>query len=296
MKRHIPVLLEETMNLLNIQPGAIIVDATVGHAGHSEAMLARAGASGSLFACDWDSGMLERARENLQSVAGNKTFINADFRSISSHIPTQADAVLMDFGVNWEHFEDSSRGFSFQANAQLDMRMDRSTKETAAAWLNRATHGQIASVLREYGGEKFAGKIAAEIVARRKSGAMKTTGDLVEAVMSAIPPRLREKRIHPATRTFQAIRIKVNEELEQLSETIIELAEKLRPGGRLATLSYHSGEDACAKHAMKSLEASHQFRILTKKPIVPSEREVSENPSSRSAKLRVIERTMEGQS
>jgi 16S rRNA (cytosine1402-N4)-methyltransferase len=192
-----------------------------------------------------------------------------------------------------EHFEAAERGFSFQADAPLDMRMDRSSKETAAAWLNRATHGEIAKALREFGGERFAGKIAAEIVSRRKQGRMKRTGDLVEAVLAAIPPKARDKRIHPATRTFQAVRIRVNGELEELEQAIIAISDKLKEGGRLAALSYHSGEDGCTKRAMKQLAESRKFQILTKKPIVPSDAERRDNPSSRSAKLRGIERIKE---
>lgn len=283
------------MELLAIPRGATVVDATVGHGGHAEAMLARAGESGTLIACDWDETMLATAIENLKRVEGNKTFVHADYRELPEEIPGQADAILIDLGANIEHFEDASRGFSFLHEASLDMRMHKASKETASAWLNRATHGEIAKTLRDYGGERFAGKIAAEIVKRRRSSQMKTTGDLVEAVMAAIPPRLREKRIHPATRTFQAVRIRINHELDDLESAIERLARKLKVGGRLATLSYHSGEDGAAKRSMKRLSDTGSYRILTKKPIAPSEAERRDNPSSRSAKLRAIERIKEDQ-
>lgn len=279
--------------MLHIRSGATVVDATVGQGSHSEAMLHAAGPEGRLIAADWDQQMLDQARRNLSDAPGEKEFFQLDYRRLPEMISQPVDAVLMDFGVNLEHFEDESRGFSFRGTAPLDMRMDRTSKETAAAWLNRSTHGQIAKALREWGGEKFAGAIAAQIVERRKRGAMKTTSDLVEAVLAAIPPKMREKRIHPATRTFQAIRIQINNELDDLTDAIVRLAQKLRAGGRLATISYHSGEDACAKAAMRKLESSQQFRTLTKKPITPSESEIQVNPSSRSAKLRVIERITE---
>ncbi len=293
MKRHKPVLLKETLELLRIEPGAVVIDATIGHGGHAAQMLRMAGPKGKLIGIDWDEQMLATAKENLKDVPGAKVFLHADFRDIPRRVSDAADAILLDFGVNLEHFEAVERGFSFQADAPLDMRMDRSSKETAAAWLNRATHGEIAKTLREFGGERFAGKVAAEIVSRRKQGRMKRTGDLVEAVLAAIPPKARDKRIHPATRTFQAVRIRVNDELEQLEQAIIAIADKLKDGGRLATLSYHSGEDGCAKRAMKLLAEDRRFRILTKKPIVPSEAERRDNPSSRSAKLRGIERIKE---
>jgi 16S rRNA (cytosine1402-N4)-methyltransferase len=198
--------------------------------------------------------------------------------------------VLQDFGVNLQHIDDTARGFSFQGDAPLDMRMDRSTMETAAAWLNRATEGEIARVIREFGGELWAGPIAKRIVVRRKEARMKTTSDLVDAVFSAIPVAKRDKRVHPATRTFQAIRIAVNHELDDLAETVTDLAARLGREGRMATLSYHSGEDAAAKNAFRELAKTKEFTLLTKKPLRPTEQEISSNPNSRSARLRGLVR------
>jgi len=287
-------MLAEVLQLLDVQPGDIVVDGTVGHGGHAEALAEAAGKGGELIAFDWDEEMLRIAEKNLEGVGIGKTFVNADYRSapdwLRENQPEGVDAVLLDFGVNLQHFDDMERGFSFQGDAPLDMRMDRSTIETAAAWLNRATEGEIARVIREFGGELWSGPIAKRVVLRRKEGRMKTTSDLVDAVYSAIPVAKRDKRVHPATRTFQAIRIAVNRELEDLAKAVTDLAGCLAPGGRMATLSYHSGEDAAAKNAFRDLARGKEFTVLTKKPLRPTEQEISSNPNSRSARLRGLVR------
>jgi len=284
-------MLTEVLELLAIDVGATIVDGTVGHAGHAEKMLEAAGESGELIAFDWDLEMLNIAENNLARTTGRKTFVNADFRDIPAWLAKRrmrANAILLDFGVNLQHFEDTTRGFSFAGDAPLDMRMDRSAKETAAAWLNRASEGEIARTLREFGGEKWAGPIARQICVLRKERSLKTTADLVQAVLRAIPAAKREKRIHPATRAFQAVRIAINRELDNLEDTVVQIAHCLKPGGRMATLAYHSGEDAAAKNAFRRLAAEGDYAILAKKPLRPSETEVSENPNARSARLRAI--------
>ena len=235
--------------------------------------------------------MLKIAEQNLKDTEGRKTFVCADYRDIPSwlneHKPQGIDAALLDFGVNLQHLEDAARGFSFGSDAPLDMRMDRSTKETAAAWLNRATEGQIARALREYGGERWAGPIAKQIVKLRRDGGMRTTHSLVDAVLRAIPAAKRDKRIHPATRTFQAVRIQINEELDGLEDAVVGMGRCLREGGRMVTISYHSGEDAAAKNAFKRL-AAEGCDLITKKPIRPTADEVRDNPNSRSARLRAL--------
>ena len=294
MSRHRPAMLSEVLQLLDVQKGDTVLDGTVGHGGHAEAMAEMAGKEGELIAFDWDEEMLRTAKANLENTEIGKTFVNADYRSVpdwvSSNRPKGVDRILLDFGVNLQHFEDTSRGFSFQGDAPLDMRMDRSTKETASAWLNRASEGEIARALRELGGELWSGPIAKRIVVRRKEGRMKTTSDLVDAVFSAIPPAKRDKKIHPATRTFQAVRIAINRELENLEETVAEIADCLAPGGRIATLSYHSGEDAAVKNAFRNLAKEGKFTVITKKPLRPSEQETKENPNARSARLRGLEK------
>jgi len=288
-------MLSEVLNFLNIREGATLVDGTVGHGGHAKAMLTAAGEKGTLVAMDWDETMLKKAEENLKDVPGRKFFVHADFRLMPKvlqelHI-SGVDGILLDFGVSIEHFEEVSRGFSFLADAPLDMRMDRSAKETAASFLNRSSQGEIERVLREYGGERWANRIARAIVRRRKEGRMRRTQDLVDAVFEAVPAKYREKRIHPATRTFQAIRIAVNRELQGLQEGIVNAALCLNMGGRMVTLSYHSGEDREAKFAFRILTKEYGFETLTPRPVRPSSEEVRENPTSRSARLRAIERT-----
>jgi len=292
-REHQPAMLAEVLELLAPSPGAVIVDGTVGHGGHARALLEATGGTGALVAFDWDATMLQRAEERLADTPGEKRFVHADFRAVpewvEEHLPGGVDAVLLDLGVNLEHFEDATRGFSFLEEAPLDMRMDRTSGETAAAWLNRAGADEIRHALREFGGERHAGSVARQIIERRAKGRMKTTSDLVEAVLDAIPPRLREKRIHPATRTFQAVRIVVNRELEGLEEACAAIAMTVKPGGRMAVLAYHSGEDGAVKRAFRSLDRE-QFTVLTRKPLRPSPAEVAANPSARSARLRAIQR------
>jgi 16S rRNA (cytosine1402-N4)-methyltransferase len=294
MRLHKPAVLQEVLELLDIKQGHTIIDGTVGHGGHAAALLQAAGEKGTLIAFDWDLDMLKTAEERLQTIPGHKIFIKSNFREIpawvQSNHPTGIDAILLDLGVNLAHFDDPKRGFSFSTNAPLDMRMDRSTQETAAAWLNRASEGEIAYALKIYGGERWAGPIAKRIVERRKTFGMKTTQDLIDSVIKAVPASKREKRIHPATRTFQAIRIVINHELDGLQTAIENIADSLKPGGRMAVLSYHSGEDRAVKHAFRKLVQSKQFEVLTKKPLVPSPEEIRQNPHSRSAKLRVLKK------
>jgi 16S rRNA (cytosine1402-N4)-methyltransferase len=292
-REHQPVMLAEVIELLAPGRGAVIVDGTVGHGGHAKALLEATGGTGTLIAFDWDATMLKRAKERLAAVPGKKQFVHADFRAVPAwveeHVKDGVDVVLLDLGVNLEHFEDASRGFSFLQEAPLDMRMDRTSGETAAAWLNRASVDEIRHALREFGGERHAAAIAKQIIERRARGRMKTTSDLVEAVLDAVPPRLREKRIHPATRAFQAVRIVVNRELEGLEEACAAIAMTLKPGGRMAVLAYHSGEDGAVKRAFRSLDRD-QFTVLTRKPLRPSPAEIAANPSARSARLRAIQR------
>lgn len=290
---HVPVMLSQVLDLLDPQPGEFVVDGTVGHGGHAWELALRIGKEGTLVAFDWDEAMLETARARLADAPCKTLFVHADYREVPSWVaknhPAGPDCVLLDLGVNWEHFADPTRGFTFQEDAPLDMRMDRSRGEPAAAWLNRASFDEIRRVLSEYGGERHAAAIAKKIMERRRRGAMKTTQDLVQAVLDAIPPRLRERRIHPATRTFQAVRIVVNRELEGLEDAIRAIALTLREGGRMAVLSYHSGEDRATKLAFRSL--GDEFETLTKKPLRPSGAEVATNPSARSARLRAVRRS-----
>lgn len=290
--KHDPVMLREILEILPLTEGSTAVDGTLGLAGHASQMLARVGLTGRFLGLDWDESMLAFARERIGKAGSEVELVHADYRELPNELRRlgwEADGILLDLGLNSAQIEDSERGIAFKEEGPLDMRMDRSVGEPASSMLNRASLDQIEKVLWEFGDEKWARAIARKIVERRKEAPLRTTQDLVECVLAAIPVRARDKRIHPATRTFQAVRIAVNAELEALDETISEIGRCLKPGGVLAVLSYHSGEDRAAKHAMRELSAEG-FEELYKKPATPSAEEIARNPRSRSAKLRAIRR------
>ena len=287
---HVPVMLQEVLEGLDLQAGETVIDGTLGLAGHSLEMIEQIKPGGTLIGFDWDEQMLERARTRIGSQEGiGVELFHADYRAIAERIKS-ADAVLLDLGLNNAQIEDQTRGISFKGDGPLDMRMDRSKGSTAADVLNKMSAHDLEFVLLEYGGERWARKIAQVICDRRKQKPLETTHDLVDCVLAAIPAAKRDKRIHPATRTFQAIRIYINDELEGLQEAIEGAARVLNPEGRIAVLSYHSGEDRAVKLAFRHLAKEEDFEIITKKPLTPSEQEIRENPKSRSAKLRLLMR------
>ncbi len=292
--KHDPVMLREILELLPLREGSTAVDGTLGLAGHAREMIGRIGATGRFLGLDWDTSMLEIARERIGDVDSQVELVHSDYRGLPdemSRLGWQADGILLDLGLNSAQIEDAERGIAFKEVGPLDMRMDRSVGEPASSMLNRMSLDQIENILWEYGDEKWARAIARKIVERRKESPLRTTEDLVECVLAAIPVRARDKRIHPATRSFQAIRIAVNREIEGLEDAIAEIGRCLKPGGVLAVLSYHSGEDRAAKHAMKEL-SGEGFVELFKKPSQPSPEEIARNPRSRSAKLRAVQREL----
>ncbi len=288
---HEPVFLQEVLELLPLRPGALIVDGTLGLGGHSIEIIKQISPGGTLVGLDWDGEMLAEAGRRIGAPdAVAIELVNVDYREIGEVLDgRKADGILLDLGLNNAQIEDSQRGISFRQEGPLDMRMDRNAGEPASALLNRLTANQIENILRNNADEKWARRIAQIIVETRREKPLKTTTDLVDCVLRAIPVGARDKRIHAATRTFQAIRIEVNRELEGLEEAVTDAAECLAPDGVLVALSYHSGEDRAVKHAMKDL-ATKNFTELFKKPRVPSDDEISRNPKSRSAKLRAIRR------
>ncbi len=300
---HIPVMLAEVLEELDLAPGATVVDGTIGLAGHSLRIAERIKPGGLLIGLDWDESMLEVARGRLKDVEGvTARLFHADYRELPERLveaceeagrPPLADGILLDLGLNNAQIEDEERGFSFRGEGPLDMRMDRSRGEPASAMLNRLGPAEIERLLTVYGDERWARKIAQVIVERRKAAPLHTTADLVDCVLAAIPAALREKRIHPATRTFQAMRIAVNHELDKLEECMTSAARCLAPGGVMAVLAYHSGEDRAVKHSFRELSRKEAFTELHKKPLTPSEAEVRDNPKSRSAKLRAIRKENE---
>ena len=293
---HEPVMMREVLDALQLQQGNTVVDATLGLAGHSKRFAEAIRPGGTLLGLDWDAGILEEAKARLAPATDiTKHFVHSDYRHIASCVRSLGlapNGILMDLGLNSAQISDPSRGIAFSSEGPLEMRMDRSKGEPASALLNRLSINELEKIIYENADERWAKAIAKKIVERRKDHPLRTTTDLVDAVLAAIPPGARDKRIHPATRTFQAIRIAVNAELEGIDETLIDAANCLVNGGTLVVLSYHSGEDRQAKQAFKELAATKEFEDLYKKPRLPASDEIARNPRSRSAKLRAIRRVL----
>lgn len=292
MNLHVPVMLRECIDPMPLGPGALAVDGTVGHGGHASELARRISPGGTLVATDWDPEMLAVAAEVLRPFQGQVEleFHPSDYRGIPALLgDRRAAGILLDLGLNSGQLDDPQRGLAIQTSGPLDLRMDRVRAEPAAAWLNRAAAPEIERVLREFGDERWAGPISRKIVERRARQPLSTTDDLVDCVLAAIPPAKRERRIHPATRTFQAVRIYINSELTRLQEAIEQIGQCLAPGGVMAVLSYHSGEDRAAKRAFKALDGKG-WTQLTKRPLQPGAAEVRANRRSRSAKLRLIKK------
>lgn len=310
MATHVPVLLEEVLALLAPRPGGVYVDATVGAGGHAEAILERIAPGGRLIGMDCDAEALAVARQRLARFGAAVTLVHANFTRLRRVLREQgveaADGVVMDLGVSSLQLDDPARGFSFQTPGPLDMRMDRSGGETAAELLNRLPEEDVRRILREYGEERWAGRIARAIVRARP---LRTTTELADLVARTIPRRHHPRRIHPATRTFLAVRVAVNHELDNLKEALPEVVEGLREGGRLCVITFHSLEDRTVKHTFLCLSreypsgpgpstrtlcrttvAAPRVRLLTRRPVVPSAEEIARNPRARSAKLRAVER------
>ena len=303
---HIPVLLDAVVDALQVQPGAVIVDATVGAGGHAAALLAAAGPEGRLLGLDQDASALILARERLAEFGERVTLVHGRFDNLAILAAeagiAAADAVLADLGVSSMHLDRAARGFSFVQDGPLDMRMDpASDGPTAADLVNTLDEDELADLIARYGEDRYARRIARQIVRARP---LYRTAALAQAIADAVPGGRRE-RIHPATRTFQALRIAVNDELAVLERALPQMVALLRPGGRLAVISFHSLEDRLVKRFFRRESADcicppgqpvctcgHQasVRLVTRQPITAGEPEVAANPRSRSARLRVIEK------
>ena len=289
---HLPVLVEEVLFLLRPRRGGWVVDATVGMGGHAEALL-EYGAGTRLLGIDGDPESLARARLRLSRFGARVVLCQGNFRRLEalarSAGVTEAETVLFDLGVSSYQLEATGRGFSFQTEAPLDMRMDPSQGPTAVELLQHLSEAELARILLEYGEEPHARRIARAIVSRRKRAPLKTTQDLVQVVKAAVPRRAWPRRSHVATRTFQALRIAVNDELRALAEALPQAARLLAPGGRLGVISFHSGEDRVVKRTFNAL-ATGPYALLLPTPVKPSRDEVQANPRARSARLRILER------
>jgi 16S rRNA (cytosine1402-N4)-methyltransferase len=292
---HVPVLTDAMLHYLRPERGGIFVDCTVGLGGHSKALL-QAGAT-RLIGLDRDRAALAEAHRVLEPWTDRVELVHADYRSfddvLNERRVTAIDGALADLGVSSLQLDSAGRGFSFQRDEPLDMRMDTSCGETAAEMVARASEEELANAIYTYGEERFSRRIARALVNARGDEPIATTGRLAAIVRRAVPRR-GYQRIDPATRTFQALRIWVNRELEGLDRFIESMVRRLRAGARLVVISFHSLEDRIAKHTLRALEQKQEpgsaVTVLTKKPVTPDDREMAVNPRSRSAKLRAAER------
>jgi len=287
---HEPVLRAETLQVLAVSPGGLWVDGTVGLGGHAEAILEQSAPDGRLIGLDRDAETLAFAARRLERFGTRVRLIHADHREIPILLGADApDGILLDLGVSSVQLDTAERGFSFQADGPLDMRMDRSQGETAADVVNALREDDLANVIYRFGEEPSSRRIARTIVDARQRSAIATTGELASLVRRSAR-RTRRPGLDPATRTFQALRIYVNREIEGLGLALGEIARRLAPGGRFAVIAFHSLEDREVKQTFRGL-ANEGFRILTKKPVRPGDDEVRRNPRSRSARLRGVLRT-----
>ena len=306
---HKSVLLDECMDALAIRPDGIYVDGTLGRAGHALAIARRLTASGRLIALDRDETALTVARERLADYRDRVTLVHSNFSRLGEVLDELgvdgADGMLFDLGVSSPQLDDARRGFSYRQDAPLDMRMDKSAPLTARQLVNTASYEELRRILYEYGEERCAPQIARAICASREKRPIETTLELAELIRGAMPAKALREKQHPAKRSFQAIRIAVNDELGAL-EPMLDAAEAhLRPGGRLAVITFHSLEDRIVKRKLKDFATgctcppefpvcvcgrTPRMTLVTRKPVVPSEAELAENPRARSAKLRVAQK------
>ncbi|MFR8088928.1 MAG: 16S rRNA (cytosine(1402)-N(4))-methyltransferase RsmH [Lachnospirales bacterium] len=306
--RHISVLRDECIEGLKIRPDGIYVDGTLGGAGHAAEVLKRLGPDGRLIGIDQDEAAVANGQEKL-GMFSNVTIVRDNFSNFAAIMETlgiqTVDGVLLDLGVSSKQLDDGERGFSYMQDAPLDMRMDRRNPRTAAEIVNQYSQEELRKIIQDFGEERWSARIASFIVQEREKEPIRTTGDLVRIIKEAVPKGARQDGPHPAKRTFQALRIEVNQELSILEGAIREMAERLSPGGRICILTFHSLEDRIVKQTFRSLEnpctcpkdfpvcvcgKKQVLRVITRKPILPGVEEVKENPRSRSAKLRIAER------
>ena len=308
---HKPIMLEECIEFMNIRPNGIYVDGTLGGAGHSSEILKRLGSNGLLIGIDQDQNAITAARKKLLSIDTNARFtiLHTNFENIREAIEeqkiTSLDGVLLDLGVSSYQLDEGERGFSYQHDASLDMRMNQDDAFDAKTLVNTWSREDLIRIIRDYGEEKWASRIAEFIVRSRETQKINTTGELVDIIKAAIPAAARREGPHPAKRTFQAIRIAVNRELDVLENLLKDVTGILSPGGRLVIITFHSLEDRIVKKAFQQLAqgcicpkdlpicvcgVKPKMKIITRKPITVSENELDQNPRARSAKLRVAEK------
>lgn len=291
---HIPVLLDEVIHGSQIKPDTIYVDGTLGAGGHAKALYLKADKKLSIIGFDKDTDALAIAKKNLESVGAHAVCIHASFQDMKKELLekdyTQVDTILLDLGLSSMHIDIASRGFTFLKDQPLHMNMDIEGEIRAKDVVNEWSEDSLVAILKGFGEERYAKSIARAIVAYRQTQEITTTFELVDIIKSAVPSSYRHGKIHPATKTFQAIRIAVNNELVELETVITDAVSLLKENGRLMIITFHSLEDRIVKNQFKQLQEKNIGRIITKKPIIPTSEEVHINPRSRSAKLRIFQR------
>lgn len=309
MFKHTTVLLKETVDGLNIKEDGVYVDCTLGGAGHSSYLLSKLSQKGHLYAFDQDDVALKNAKKKLSEYEGQVTFIKSNFRYLTEKLAElgidKVDGILFDLGVSSPQLDTPERGFSYHHDAPLDMRMDQQSDISAYEVVNIWSYEELVKIFFRYGEEKFSKQIARKIEAQREVQPIRTTGELVDIIKDAIPAPARRKGGHPAKRIFQAIRIAVNDELKVFEEAIAQSIELLKPQGRVSVITFHSLEDRICKTAFKEAATPPELprnmpfipegyepkvKLITRKPILPSEQELEENNRARSAKLRIAEK------
>ena len=308
--KHVSVLLQKTVDGLNVKPDGIYVDGTLGGGGHSYEVCTRLGAKGSIIGIDQDEAAIEAASIRLKDFGEKVTIVRSNYCDMKSRLHElgidKVDGIMLDLGVSSYQLDTADRGFSYREDAPLDMRMDQRSEMTARDIVNDYSEMDLYRVIRDYGEDKFAKNIARHIVQERAKRPIETTGELTEVIRHAIPMKFQKKTGHPAKRTFQAIRIELNRELDVLRDSLDDMIDMLNPGGRLCIITFHSLEDRIVKSAFKKNENPctcpsdfpvcvcgkvSKGRVITRKPILPSEEEMEVNSRSKSAKLRIFERS-----
>lgn len=307
--KHTSVLLQETVDGLKVKPDGIYVDGTLGGGGHSYEICRRLGAKGSIVGIDQDAAAIEAAGNRLKDFGEKVTIVRSNYCDMKSRLQElgiyKVDGIVLDLGVSSYQLDTAERGFSYREDAPLDMRMDTRQPMTARDIVNDYSQKELCRVIRDYGEDKFAANIAKHIVMARSKAPIETTGQLTEVIRAAIPMKYQKKSGHPAKRTFQAIRIELNRELEVLRDSLDDMIDLLNPGGRLCIITFHSLEDRIVKSAFRKNENPctcppdfpvcvcgkvSKGSIVTRKPILPSDEELEYNSRSKSAKLRIFER------
>mgnify|MGYP002623952898 CR=1 FL=1 len=308
---HVPIMLNEVIEGLRIRPDGTYLDGTLGGAGHAHEVASRLNAGGRLYGVDQDAAAIDAATKRLTDYSDRVTIIRTNYENAVSELASRGvnglDGILLDLGVSSYQLDDADRGFSYRFDSELDMRMDDREPLTAKRIVNEYDRGELTRILKEYGEEPFAANIARHIVERREVRPIETTGELSDLIHAAIPARMRSKGGNPCKRTFQALRIECNRELEVLEDSIEGFADLLNPGGRLCIITFHSLEDRIVKDAFRRFENPctcppsfpvctcgevSKGKVLTRKPVTASERELQENPRSSSAKLRIFEKKL----